>query len=89
MAEQSRDVQEQQLSALRRALASANSSLKAAHDLRQVPGHEQSGRDRLDLAQTAVVTLEERIGLLENDLGRVYPTSAQTHARALPSSDDL
>jgi hypothetical protein len=79
MAEQSRDVQEQQLASLRRALVSANNTLELVHGLCHAPGHEQSGADRLDVAQTAVVTLEERIALLENHLSEAHATSDRSY----------
>jgi hypothetical protein len=83
MVERSRDVQEQQLASLRRALGHANNNLKVMHSLRQARAGEQSTGDRLDAAQTAIVTLEERIGLLENDLSQAYPSSDQTFATQL------
>lgn len=89
MAEQTRDVQEQQLASLRRALGHANNNLKVMHSLRQARADEQSTGDRLDAAQTAIVTLEERIGLLENDLSQAYPSSDQTFATQLVVPESL
>ena len=82
---QTRDHREGRLMMARRRLDIANIALRTAHEMPDT-GQKQADRaDFMQRAQELVITIEQEVALLSNDLDRRYPEADSTYSSAEPA----
>jgi len=66
----------------RRRLHIANTALRAAHEMPDVGQKPADRADFIQRAQELVITIEQEVALLSNDLDRRYPDADSTYSSA-------